>query len=130
MAERGTLISGQRVKVEFEGVVHITPEGERMVYVNAGRDNYTAWVPVSTVTQLDPDHWPPQVGDIWEADGHEYMIRDARSASATTRRNVGYDKGYLLVSPLDHAAPTMRGRYDDLKAANPKLIRRRGGFHK
>jgi hypothetical protein len=127
---------GQRVRVEFDGTVTRIEDGWLVVE----QDEYPCfehqlWLPVSgdqqpVYTQLDPAFWPPQIGDIWEAGGFEYMIRDARSASVTTRRTVGYDKGYPLVSPLDHAAPTMRGRFDDLLAASPKLIRRRGGFSK
>lgn len=121
------LANGQRVRVEVEGVVDSPDSIGTYVRDTDGRMIYVAW---EMVTPLDPDHWPPQAGDIWEANGFEYMIRDVGSASATSRRRVVSDNPYLLVSPLDQLAPTLHGRLASLKAANPTLIRRRGGFHK
>lgn len=120
---------GQRVRVEYTGTVErLNSFNGELVYVVPDGHDVTAFAHVSGVSAVNPAHWPPKVGDIWEAGGYEYMIRDARSASSTTRRSVGYDKGYLLVSPLDELAPSLRGRLDELLAANPKLLRRRGGF--
>jgi hypothetical protein len=120
--------TGTRVRVTFEGEFVRQGPATGLIAVRNDKTGKVDYVDSVQVTQIEPNFWPPQVGDIWEAAGHEYMIRDARSASNTTRRSVGYDVGFLLVSPLDATAPSLRGRLDELQAANPKLIRRRGGF--
>jgi hypothetical protein len=121
------MLTGTRVSVTFEAtVVRGRAEGGMTSVLNAetGRVNY---VDPSQVTQLDPDHWPPQVGDIWEARGREYIIRHPHSVSASSRARLRAEANdpYLIVSPLDADAPTLHGRFDELRAASPVLIRRR-----
>jgi hypothetical protein len=71
-----SFIKGQRVHVEFDGVVYTTPgAGSSGFYVSA--DDYhggPSWVPVSKVRALDPADWPPQPGDLWSnADGELFF---------------------------------------------------------
>jgi hypothetical protein len=60
---------GQRVKVEFEGVV-VDSEDSSLVLDRgmAGVRHHLSLKAGVKVTLLDPPDWPPQVGDIWEAE--------------------------------------------------------------
>src|ERR1019366_10345025 len=70
-----TFVKGQRVHVEFDGVIDLPCTNS--AYVTSG--NTTRWVSHKDITPLDPENWPPQVGDIWEAEGTEYYVRENRS---------------------------------------------------
>lgn len=102
---------GQRVHVEFDGVV--TAEGNTGVYVKPdGKYLGVGWVPDVTVTPLEPPSWPPQVGDIWEADGREWFARI----------NLDHKNKTVMVSEIGR----LHFNLDTFKALNPALVRRRG----
>jgi hypothetical protein len=115
--------AGRRVKVEFEGTV--TAAGDDYLRVRQeGRPfsatGVTIAVEHATITLADPPDWPPQVGDIWEAEGQEYYVRQS------VRKG-----GRVAVEPFASiAAGGLRFWNTDLlgefKAHSPKLLRRRG----
>lgn len=108
----GEFKAGQRVKVEYEGTVVVVHHEPKLAYV-IQRGGRNAWMypEHSTITLLDPADWPPQVGDIWEANGQEWFA---------CRR---HDDGALLIKPDDGG-----GMWDTktFKSLNPVLVRRRG----
>jgi hypothetical protein len=109
---------GQRVKVEFEGVILDTYSYDGCVKLlddGAKEDGWNHYVylnsPAVKVTLADPKDWPPQVGDIWEAEGREYFIQESMSRG-------------MVIRPDDtmHTALSVEG----LKRLSPVLVRRRG----
>lgn len=111
---------GQRVKVEYEGVVDWF-DGEALQLSRDDSRKVSRLVRVDTfntkVTLLDPADWPPQVGDIWEAEGKEYYGRECRTAMEP-----GVYVGAIHAAGRDY----MPGQLDGFKALNPVLVRRRG----
>jgi hypothetical protein len=114
---------GQRIHVEYNGTlaaqgdgmkatikVDNPPYGDRLYLVNLTEVK---------ITQADPKDWPPQVGDIWEADGREWYAREH-----------SLDDLGIVVESFDHpnGKPShyQRGTLADFKALNPVLVRRRG----
>jgi hypothetical protein len=109
---------GQRVRVEFEGIVDwfdgevlqlssdIPRESHRLVKV----DTFN-----TKVTPAGPADWPPQVGDIWEAEGEEYYACDDAFGDGIRVESFDYGKHSESYKNLD-----------PFKALNPVLVRRRG----
>jgi hypothetical protein len=63
--------------------------------------------------QAHPENWPPQIGDIWKADGHEYAALWANWAD-----------DHVMIHGIDRARIYEAGEF---RAAYPdaQLIRRR-----
>jgi hypothetical protein len=59
----------------------------------------------------DPADWPPQVGDIWEADGVEYYVSGSIAEPV------------ILIREANDITSACNSGF--LKALNPRLIRRR-----
>lgn len=117
---------GDKVRVEaFEGVVNWPAIDGDPVYIKT--ENETVMLPVSMVTRLDPENWPPQAGDIWVTpDGQEWYVREMRGG------------GRLVVEMFENHRGrypewyTTSAGYDDGKAGetaykelHPVLVRRR-----
>ena len=109
---------GQRVRVEYlyEGEILSAGETTLSLRVDGLSKGYARMVNIAApgiiVTVLDPAGWPPQIGDLWEADGKEWFAR--------------YDEygnhSRIVLTPES-------GQWtdpDELKNLNPVLIRRRG----
>ena len=119
---------GQRVRVEVEGVIDWTlSDGRIRLRQPSGFADYVrVTAPDAKVTVLDPPDWPPQVGDIWEADGMEYHAEEWHRDP--------YDPVTLVLQPSSHRPDTWaysndscyEKNLDDFKALNPVLVRRRG----
>lgn len=74
-------------------------------------DDYSAYVPLSNVAPLDPENWPPQLGDIWESQGVErVVVRPLRYLTEVEIRSI--DGGFCITP-------------EELKSLNPRLVRRR-----
>lgn len=114
---------GQRVHVEYDGVIDNDPAGGRVVVRDSIGDRHF-YIPddVVTITPAEPANWPPQVGDVWEADGQDWYVRRYYGTSGTyviesfDGRNHG---NYFTDSPYG-------GSVDEFKERNPVLTRRRG----
>lgn len=78
---------GERVHVEaFEGTVYTVTafNGHKscdLVRVQTS-DHGVVAVPESLVTRVNPAGWPPVCGDVWQAAGHEWYVRDAGTTDA------------------------------------------------
>jgi hypothetical protein len=118
----GRFKKGERVRVVIEGSVKTYNEagGVEALYVTTGNGIDTHYVhlgiagsPMGTVSveSLDPANWPPQVGDIWEAEGREWFAQSSLSRGVVLR---GEDTGYAALE------------LDRFKGLNPVLVRRRG----
>jgi hypothetical protein len=108
---------GTRVHVEFDGVVH---KGYGDVHplhvaVSDGGSLHHLHLMSDNVTVIPPADWPPQIGDIWEADGHEYYVRQHC-----------FDTERYAVEGFNQETGSYSDDLDDFKALNPVLIRRRG----
>jgi hypothetical protein len=109
--------AGQRVKVEFGGTLkylddetmEIRTDDDYFYYIAPGRE------PGITITPLDPENWPPQVGDIWEADGGEFLARKSVAG-----------RDAIVCIPVDEMPRHYAMDTEPLKALNPVLVRRRG----
>ena len=116
------LTKGQRVHVEFDGV--ITSRDGIFVYDVRSHDGADMAINSAYITPLDPGNWPPQVGDVWEADGTEYYVRENRS------------RGLLGTIVVDRFAREGRvfsesrlngtANLNTFKSLSPTLVRRRG----
>lgn len=107
---------GQRIHVEFDGTV--TGQSGSIVYVTHDTEKmggYEFEVHSDSVTLLDPAGWPPQVGDIWEAEGREYYVRKNEYSHLEEKRQI------VMVPDAGSWVDL-----DDLKGLNPVLVRRRG----
>jgi len=107
---------GQRVKVEYEGVIVAVHHEPELVYI-IQRGGRNAWIypKFSTITPLDPPDWPPQAGDIWEADGGEFLARKSMAG-----------RDAIVCIPVDDIHNHYAMDTEPFKALNPVLVRRRG----
>ena len=111
---------GQRVKVEFEGVVKVADsDGMLEILTDDGYFYYIAArrEPGVKITPADPKGWPPRVGDIWETGGTEYFARHSADKMGITMVPDGQDV-------IGHYA--LNSMSETFKALNPVLVRRRG----
>lgn len=104
---------GQRVRIEWEGVVE-RQSSETILVVQASEGHSLFIDPTKDIkiTLLDPPGWPPQVGDIWEADGMEWFGRES----------IIPGKGVVMI-PADGLEVLEAGHF---RPRNPVLVRRRG----
>jgi hypothetical protein len=108
---------GQRVKVQFEGV--IIKGSEASNYVTVGQLDGQFGLPhgdrvtvhCEMVTRLEPENWPPQVGDVWTANGLEWFARQHLAG------------GIAAMVPEDGAPAWDVSQFKHL---GPVLVRRRG----
>ncbi|TVZ01247.1 hypothetical protein EAS64_33755 [Trebonia kvetii] len=109
--------AGQRVHVEYDGEV-VFVSGAFALFEVKGPDgrNHTYGEGV-TITLADPENWPPQAGDIWEAEGMEYFIRAAARGLIASPQSTT-----LSAFPLWDETVNDRAFLD----LNPVLVRRRG----
>lgn len=98
---------GQRVKIELEGEITYVYNGPPRVSVIDDHGGVTQ-VNAEWVTLADPKDWPPQMGDIWEAEGREWFCRFVAGIPGM----IPEDSGTCLELP-------------SLKALSPVLVRRR-----
>lgn len=112
---------GQRVKVEYEGEITSLKSFNSCMRIRTEK-GYSHYVCVLSdensgvkITPSDPAGWPPQMGDIWEADGREYfaVVRDDFGGPAI----MAFYNSDIWWSSVNLAAFT---------ALNPTLVRRRG----
>ena len=72
----------------------------------------------SELPETDTADWPPQAGDIWEAEGMEYYGQDwnglVLQPTVATENNYAYGVNKSYVRSLD-----------DFKSLRPRLVRRR-----
>jgi hypothetical protein len=117
--------TGDKVHVEFDGVVTSRYEGGWLVIEDGGswyRHQIWATGAEKVVTRLEPKNWPPQPGDIWAvagaAEDQEWFAR-----TATFGRVVldGAETGSQV-----HYGYSSEFGFDKFKALNPRLVRRRG----
>ena len=103
--------AGQRIKVEYTGIIPESGKGTDARLLFEGVYLQVRPLEDIKVTLADPKDWPPQMGDIWEANGREYYVQSSLSRK-------------VVVRPDDtmHAQPSL----ESFKALNPVLVRRRG----
>ena len=118
---------GERVRVVIEGEVNTYSKGGGLyeaIYVTTGNGYECHYVllgiagsPKGTVSveRLDPAGWPPQVGDIWEADGREYCVQKWPLGAKVRVSSFDAPDTYWYAIELE-----------GFKALNPVLVRRRG----
>jgi hypothetical protein len=104
---------GDRVHVEFDGVVSNLKSYRGEVWVNGPDSPLHSFGAGVTITRLDPENWPPQPGDIWEAGGREYAVLWAASP----------DNGGVRFHEVDRP---FYHEVREVKTMNPRLVRRRG----
>jgi hypothetical protein len=110
---------GSRVKIkgtEFTGTIAgIYPNGPTIDFV-PDADGVKTWptisaIPVDWLEYAEPYSWPPQAGDIWEADGGEWAAMKNAAGGVTMVELLHYSKSARVVR-----------EFMDL---NPVLVRRR-----
>lgn len=105
---------GQRVHVEFDGVITGDPIGIRGHTVSVQRESgFIHSVRPEDVTPLEPDNWPPQEGDIWEVDGSELFA-------------VIYPRYGGMVALVRDSSGFMISPEEMKDSGSPVLVRRRG----
>lgn len=114
---------GQKIKIEFEGTVRehgVSDELCTEVADSMGRYHYIVLGSGGvTVTTQDPEHWPPEVGDIWKANDREYYVRQNRMSRSSV--TVAAFEDSVTRDYIDE-------EQEKFKALNPVLIRRRGSW--
>jgi hypothetical protein len=110
----GTIVSTDEA---LFGSITFRPDGGRPSVIYRPFD-------LGAVEKLNPVDWPPQVGDIWEADGLEYC------AWSCTLNKYGTMEPYqsIALTPFDGTDLPSYVDYrgmEDFRHLNPKLIRRR-----
>jgi hypothetical protein len=114
---------GTKVRVEIEGVVERTGrygDPSKMMVRNAITGQAHYFDPdKDKISLLDPQYWPPRVGDTWAAEGHLYFAREysaPENAGAVVvesfAANPGFSESYRLFFP---------DTLNDFKAMNPVL---------
>jgi hypothetical protein len=123
----------QRVRVTIETKVErVYGDGRITFYVPpAGAGRYLTVDTVDdtlgvTVEVMDPPNWPPQVGDVWEADGLDFYVRQYQGARGRIAIEPFERDSRPAVRYTDSVAAVERDSLDSFKALNPVLVRRRG----
>lgn len=117
-----SFVKGDVAHVEFDGTV-VNPDNDYDGFYNMVQikdsDGLTHFVYLNSnaIVRTGPAWWPPQAGDIWEADGGEYYVRN-RSINGPSFVVCPFDAGAESTSYTDGLG--------EFKALNPTLIRRRG----
>lgn len=75
---------------------------------------------VMTVTQSDPDNWPPKSGDVWTSDGEAYGVRDHTYMPGVVVSAAGRIGGHYSDS-----YGAAREKLSAFKALNPTLLFRK-----
>lgn len=112
-------VKGDRVKIrgtEYGGTVADVFCGGQLVDVSYDKGTFTCF-PAEWLELCEPHSWPPQLGDIWEADGQEYYVR----------RHYG-NKDEIVIGSVEtpiyfRSYTNGLAMFMDLK---PVLVRRRG----
>ena len=110
---------GDKITVTFTGTIYETDSHDMCAKVaDDGEFSYNHYVylesPGVEVTRADPANWPPQVGDIWEAEGQEYYVRVSKR-----------DALRLFIGSFGGELDYLEYEVHKFKELNPKLIRRR-----
>ena len=93
--------------------------------VRADDHDFSNSIKLEYITLADPANWPPQVGDVWEADGLDWYVRQYQGRA-----------GSMVVEPFDkdnHPDITYsysdiypsHGQLEDFVNLEPTLVRRR-----
>lgn len=111
-------VKGQRVKATITGEIYRV-EGDGIyiqnnhtrLYLNP---DYDTW----DVEVLEPVNWPPEPGDVWEANGYDYVVfKHGSLNSVQVERSDGVD-----VFNSSWKSKT----FNSFKALNPILVYRKG----
>jgi hypothetical protein len=108
---------GQRVHVEFDAIIE-TPSFNATEYrVKSVDSDKTSWIPKKYLTKIDPEGWPPQIGDIWcvGQNNVEYVITGNGHKGVLTPMTTMCAASYT----------TNEEAWDEFKIFNPVLVRRR-----
>lgn len=111
---------GDRITVTFTGTIKSFDGycGCANIREDNGHNHYVfLGSPDVEGTRVNPDNWPPQAGDIWEAEGNEYYVRQSRRQFAEP----------FIGSCNPDDPPFLHSEFDRFKELNPRLIRRREG---
>lgn len=113
---------GTRIKVEFTGTVvedatssvgRMWSHAVRADNASGGCLHYLYLHPeIATVIEPEIPNWPPQLGDIWVANGYEFIVITG----------VGDDAPHVVTAIDDMGSMTI----DSFKKMKPTLFRRRG----
>jgi hypothetical protein len=115
---------GQRVHVEYDTVIVNTAKWTPGAHnVKHPVDAYgNATVPDRFITALDPESWPPQVGDLWTADGEDFFVREHRGIGHSDRYFIERAKATSNVGETTYSDRSL----NEFKTLNPTLVRRAG----
>jgi hypothetical protein len=127
---------GQRIRVVMESTVERVYSDGRITFY-APASGFREYVTVDTVDDtlgvlvevMDPPNWPPQVGDVWEADGKDFYVRQYQGDGGS-RVIEEFNYGFPRLRYTDKASAMSGSGYltlADFKGLNPVLVRRREG---
>lgn len=106
--------AGDLVSVTYKGRIHYFNKTKSEYWVIPEGISFSNLVLADSITRLDPDNWPPQLGDIWEAEGEEYVAIDSSLDESPVLFNVdNYGSDYHIRT------------HEAFKKKNPILVRRR-----
>lgn len=110
---------GQRVHIELEGEIAAMEKAYSLLEIRSddGGEYCITTNSAFKVTLADPKDWPPQVGDIWLADGKEYYVRQNQASS----------RHESVIGPFDITGEVeyYQDSHGQFKALSPVLVRRR-----
>jgi hypothetical protein len=120
---------GQKIRVSFETTVdraesRPTPPGGHgfnfytpggtYIFVSPDQESFDKY----TIEILDPENWPPQIGDVWEAEGADYY------AKAYGYKNIHIGRFDNKTGGFSDS-PDWARTIDKFKELSPVLVRRR-----
>lgn len=107
---------GQQLRAEFECEAASDSNGYG-VFVRIGHGT-AFFLPHATVTAIAPLGWPPEVGDVWEAEGTEYVCLATNTMAICMRITTTRGGGGRVFFPQKELETEFR-------PLNPVLLRRR-----
>ena len=119
--------AGQRVHVAFDAVVSSVHAIGNLIEVQREGNLFTNSIQREDVTLAEPANWPPQVGDVWEADGLDWYVRQYRGKLATFTIEP-FDQANRPNEHYDDAEIVGRYNVEEFKGLNPTLVRRRNAI--
>lgn len=77
----GTVVLGQRVKVSYYGTLADDADGDHVWVRDSAGVQHTCDTLKMDIEAADPEHWPPEPGDTWKADGQLWHVIEGRTSA-------------------------------------------------
>jgi hypothetical protein len=105
------------VRLNFTGTVQYVTPDQSSADVHSDDGDFMC-VSTSAITLVSPVGWPPETGDMWEADGKLFAALISATSGGLTLRAVDGSTPYVFL-----------GNLEGFKALRPVIKYRKGSYY-